>query len=250
MRVRPTATLALVIFAGYFAYFVAWSLLGVGFDEIADFVGNEFKETIIPLGIASILLALVAYRFGWWGAAIREKSPAGPRWLLVAPALMLLIALLLVVENGFGGSSFGYLVVFAIGVCLVGFSEELLFRGLMLVGFRGSLPEVWVWLFTTLLFGLAHFNNAISGQDLGETMNQVVFAFGLGSVLYLIRRVTATLIVCIALHAIWDFAATMAEGGGETGLILLIPLAAVTVYGLIRVLREPGPGSDEAAAIT
>lgn len=242
--------MALAIFAGYFAYFVVWNLLGVGFDEIADFVGNEFKDTIIPIGTVSILLALVAYRFGWWGATIREKSPAGPRWLLVAPALMLLIALLLVVENGFGGSSFGYVIVFAIGVCLVGFSEELLFRGLMVVGFRGSLPEVWVWLLTSLLFGLAHFQNAISGQDLGETMAQVVIAFGLGSLLYLTRRVTATLIVCIALHAIWDFAAEMMEeGGGETGLILLIPLAVVTVYGLIRVLREPVSGSDEAAAI-
>ena len=67
---------------------------------------------------------------------------------------------------------------------MVGFSEEITYRGLAVVGFRGGYSEVHVWLFTSILFGLLHGVNFFLGQDAVPTLRQVIFAFVLGSVFY------------------------------------------------------------------
>ena len=79
----------------------------------------------------------------------------------------------------------------ALGTALVGFSEEIAYRGLALVGFRGGYSEVKVWLFTSILFGLLHGVNVVLGQGAVLTVRQVIFAFVIGSVFYAIRRIRA-----------------------------------------------------------
>ena len=73
---------------------------------------------------------------------------------------------------------------------MVGFNEEIVFRGLSLVAFRGAgYKEVYVWLATSVLFGLLHGANVVLGQALAPTLTQIGFAFVLGSVFYVVRRV-------------------------------------------------------------
>ena len=92
----------------------------------------------------------------------------------------------------------------ALGTAMVGFSEEIAYRGLAVVGFRGGYGEVKVWLFSSILFGLLHGVNVILGQGAALTVRQVVFAFVIGSVLYAIRRISGTIIVPMVIHALWD----------------------------------------------
>lgn len=254
MRVKPGAAVAFAVLVGYAVYLIiVLAFGGVDYNEIADSTSNLIRAVVIPIGLGSILLAVTAKRLGWWDAAMRERAPVGPRWLLVVPALMLLIAVLNLVDKGFGGSSLEFVLVTAIAVSFVGFSEELLTRGLLLVGFRGSMGEVGVWFFTSLCFGLLHGINIIVGQAGGATLSQMAFAFVFGSVLYLTRRVTGTLIICIALHAIWDFSVLIVSSGATTstevpiglGQILVLPLVLIAAYGLVRVLRR----EDSAPAV-
>ncbi|MCB0827269.1 MAG: CPBP family intramembrane metalloprotease [Solirubrobacterales bacterium] len=256
MRTKPTPGLVLAIFVAYGIYLIiTFALSGVDYDQIGDSTENVLRAVVVPVGIGSALLALLTGRLRWWEAAIRERSPAGPRWLLVVPGLMLLIAVLNLVDNGVGDNSFGFLVVLAIGVCFVGFSEELLTRGLMLVGFRGSLSETWVWFLTSLLFGVLHGINIIAGQAVDDTLQQIGFAFAFGSVLYLTRRVAGTLIVCMVIHATWDFSVFAVESGSTVtttdtapgiGQLFMIPLILVSIFGLVRVLRRPQSGHRQA----
>ncbi len=46
---------------------------------------------------------------------------------------------------------------------------------------------------------------AFFGQSVSSTLQQVVFAFAVGLMYYVTRRLTGTLIVTMGLHAIWDF---------------------------------------------
>ncbi len=103
----------------------------------------------------------------------------------------------------------------ALGTALVGFSEEITYRGLAVVGFRGGYSEVRVWLFSALLFGLLHSVNVILGQGAVSTIRQVIFAFVLGSVFYAIRRISGTIVVVMVIHALWDFG-TFTHVAGRT----------------------------------
>ena len=80
-----------------------------------------------------------------------------------------------------------------------GFSEELLTRGLTIVGARGAMHEKWVWAFSGLVFGLIHVPNIVFGQAVGPTLQQVVFAFAVGLTYYVTRRIAGTLIVTMLL---------------------------------------------------
>jgi len=261
MRVKPTPAIALAIFVAYGIFLIlALQITGVDYDEIGDSTGNLIKGVVVPIGVGSILLAALTSRLGWWRPAVHEESKAGPRWLLVVPALLLLTAVANIVDNGFGGNVPGLLLVLAVGVIFVGFSEELLTRGLMLVGFRGSLPEVYVWFLTSALFGLLHGINFISGQGAADTFQQMGFAFAFGSVLYLVRRLAGTLVVCMALHAFWDFSVIATTTGPAVaatdtapgiGQLLILPMVLIAAYGLFKVLRQgrqAAPVPDAAGA--
>ncbi|MEZ0234555.1 MAG: lysostaphin resistance A-like protein [Actinomycetota bacterium] len=88
-----------------------------------------------------------------------------------------------------------------VGTIAVGIAEETLTRGLVLTALRGGMGEVGAWFWSSLLFGLLHGANIVLGQDVGPTLQQIVFAFVFGSVLYAARRSTGTLLVPIVLHA-------------------------------------------------
>lgn len=112
-------------------------------------------------------------------------------------------------------------VAASIVLLLVGFTEEMATRGLLLVGLRSRLSEGWVWFVSSALFALMHLTNALAGQGLGLTLTQVGMAFLGGTVFYIVRRTTGTLIWAMVLHGLWDFS-TFAVGHGAAG-----PLAAL-----------------------
>jgi uncharacterized protein len=92
------------------------------------------------------------------------------------------------------------------GGALVGFNEEVLTRGILVVGWRGSTPnEAWVWFWPTLLFGLLHLPNAFFGLGLVDAAIQVVFTFLFGTGQYIIRRLGGTLLIPVAFHGAWNF---------------------------------------------
>ena len=97
-----------------------------------------------------------------------------------------------------------------LGSLLVGFCEETATRGALIVGLRGRLMEPRVWLISTLLFAFMHLRNSVFGADPAATL-QVVLAFGGGSMLYLTRRLTGSLVFAMLLHGIWDFSSFLGE---------------------------------------
>jgi len=158
------------------------------------------KGIIVPAGIGAIVLIIVATALGWWRPALLElptDPPRPPRWLLIVPILVFIATLLGIDYANLGDMRAAMILWLAIGTALVGFTEELTYRGLALVGFRGGYSEVKVWLFTSILFGLLHGVNVVLGQGAVLTIRQVIFAFVIGSVFYTIRRISGTIVVAM-----------------------------------------------------
>ncbi len=133
-----------------------------------------------------------------------------------------------------------YLLWLAVGTLLVGFNEEIVYRGLSVVAFRGAYKEVYVWLATSILFGLLHGANVFLGQALVPTIQQIGFAFVLGSVFYVVRRVTGSLAVLMILHALWDFGSFTWAGAFEVTKVGPSVVAQTTVWaGLLMAARLP-----------
>jgi membrane protease YdiL (CAAX protease family) len=243
--VQPRPLIAVGVFAVYAAIVVAlWAALDVDYETVADTNRNIVEGIIVPIGAGALFLALVTTWLGWWRPALFEEERAGRRWMLLVPILIATVALISVAFIDWGSPNTDVLALLAVAVLLVGFSEELLTRGLLIVGFRGSMTEGWVWFLSVLLFGLLHSVNVFFGQSLGQTVFQMVFAAMLGTAFYVTRRVLATIVVGMLLHATWDFGVLGADatGGEAYGGILVWPLvviAFVAVWKLLRGAREP-----------
>jgi len=104
-----------------------------------------WRSVIPSLAAGALVIGLLGWWIGWWGAAMRDQHRTRVGWTLIAPVIYLVIALGTFAGTDWGNVSAGFLLVaLALGL-LVGFAEEFVCRGMLLVGLRGTFREVAVW---------------------------------------------------------------------------------------------------------
>jgi len=245
MKVRPRVWIGLAIYVGYVTVvFLVQQLSGVPYTELGDSGSNLFLGAGLSLIIASVLLAVTTTMLGWWRPALLDRHRS-VRWPIIAPILMAIAVIINLVAtdwSAYDGAFFAASIV----LILVGFTEELTTRGLLLTGLRGQLNEVWVWLITSALFALMHLVNTLSGQAIGPTLQQVGLAFLAGTIFYILRRTTGSLIWALVLHGLWDFSTFALSRGTPGPLAIAGPtleliagiLALATVAFVIRGANE------------
>jgi membrane protease YdiL (CAAX protease family) len=261
MRVKPSALSSIVAILGYMVVvFSVWAAVGMEYDEVGDTLENVQKGVVLAVALGAVYLVIATTVLGWWKPAIHEPRKVGSKWMWSIPVLLFLgaIANLATTKWGEIDGVGSYAAWLAIGTLLVGFSEELLTRGLAIVGGRGSMHEKWVWVFSGVIFALLHVPNAFFGQSVCSTALQVVFAFGVGLMYYVTRRLAGTLIVTMGLHAIWDFSVFIQDHSGMNledkpvaagGPVLYVAIV-LGVIALVKILKTGDvvePGGDQLA---
>lgn len=237
LKVHPRVWIGLAIFFGYtVVVFLVQRLSGVPYTDLGESGSNLFLGVGLSLIIAAILLTITTTLLGWWRPALREQKRS-VRWPIIAPIIMV-IALLLNLLATDWASYDGAFFAASIALILVGFTEELTTRGLLLTSLRSKLSEGWVWFLSTALFALMHLINAASGQDLLATLQQVAFAFLGGTIFYIVRRTTGTLVWAMVLHGLWDFS-TFAVGHGTPGAFAGVGPFVYLAAGVLALIFVP-----------
>lgn len=268
MRVKPSLLKGIAVLLGYLAIvFTVWAVTGTDYDTIGDRVENVRNAVTIAMACGVVFIVAVVSALGWWKPALREpRRAAHHRWMFAIPVLLVAGVVLNLAATQWGrfeelGTPLGaYVAWLAVGCAMVGFNEEMITRGQLIVAGRGSLHEGWVWFVTSLLFGLLHVPNAFFGQSVATTVQQVVMAFAIGTAYYVTRRITGLLLIPMILHGAWDFSTFVQDhsvGGmasrpvsfGGFAMYVVIPLALVAVW---RLHHDEGdvvePGGDQLAA--
>ena len=150
--------------------------------------------------------------------------------------------------NLFSGFSPDYpvpgLIWAAVSMALIGFIEELLFRGFL---FKAILKEGSVKtavIISSVTFGLGHILNLFTGQDVIDTLNQVVFAVAVGFVFTLAYYKSGSLWPCILAHSIIDVTSVFASDEGSQTLDLILHIAVIVLsvaYCIYLVKRVETP---------
>lgn len=251
MRIKPAWPAAVIVFLLYNLLIMGtWQLVGA---DYANLVGEDvvLKSVVLPLALGALFMASVVTWFGWWRPCLSESRPAAVRW----PLWLVLAGMLAFLGvNGaairWEALSASHLLMLATAGVLVGFNEELLARGVLVTGVRGSTSsEVRVWFWSSLLFGAMHLPNALFGIPWYGALAQCLFAFLMGGAFYVVRRTSGTILLPMLLHGTWDFVtfSGQAAGGMSPSSVLLqlgtyiLGLAAVVV-----LLRREG-GKEVAA---
>jgi uncharacterized protein len=240
MRQQARPGIALIVFVLYLiAFYGVWIINGVDYNRIGDDATTIAKWYVAPLAAGSVVLIIAVSAMGWWRPVLFEREKATPRWLLIGPILMALTAVVFLLSKDYSNTTTTMVLLLVIGSIGVGFGEEVATRGVLLTGFRGRFTEPWVWFWSTALFGLLHLPNAFFGAGI-SAVAQVFLAFGGGTMFYILRRVSGTLIWAMLLHGFWDFASFIGDGGGGAAALVFVngAIALVLVWVLLR--RERG----------
>jgi membrane protease YdiL (CAAX protease family) len=120
-------------------------------------------------------------------------------------------------------------------VLLVGFTEELMFRGVGLVTFRRmGLTEGKVALYSSVAFGAVHLSNAL-GTGTSAIFQAVVVSFT-GYMLYLTRRWAGVIWLAMPVHASQDFLILSGQVGVDPEATPLSFLVLPVMIGLAILL--------------
>lgn len=224
----------LVVFAGI----SAWrSRPSDDYPSLGETVDSVVRALVVPEGIAALALAVVVTALGWWRIATVDTTRSPLRWTWIAPALILVVCLVRLPLVDWTALPWHYFLLLGIGVLFVGVFEELMTRGVLLVGLRRRLPEFGVWIVSCVLFGLLHLLNALAGAGIGPTLIQVVFAASFGSVLYVARRLSGGLLLPVLLHAFWDFGsiAVSATARGDLGTMAIAGVIGIGAFAVLAL---------------
>ena len=136
---------------------------------------------------------------GGRGAALRELLAGLAMGALLMGAVIAVLALLGSYHVVDVGWSTGILAGLGAGV-LAGFTEEILFRGILLRLIEGWVGTWWALAITSFLFGISHLGNAHA-----TVFGAVAIALEAGILLGACYLLTRRLWLAIGLHAAWNF---------------------------------------------
>lgn len=238
-QLKPSVRLGLLLYAGYLAvFFAAWTINGVDYTRIGESVETTKLWYAIPTLAGCGFLAICISLLGWWRTVLFDRWKSGPAWVWILPAVMALIILNNFLRVPSGQLSGALLLWSSLGAVGVGFGEEMATRGSLIVGLRSRFSEGTVWLFSTLAFAALHVPNVIFGLPLSVMPVQVVLTFIMGSGLYVMRRISGTLILPMILHGLWDSSLFLSLATGVTPSAIQFTVYPLAVACSIVVLRR------------
>lgn len=237
-RLKPTLFHALIIVIFYAGLLVVIEMLmGVPYTDFSKSTNNMLYGVLIPISIGSVVLTGIALWSGWWKDLWRDKYYIKDHmWMHIFLALFMVAVVANFLVGRIGTLDHTYILITLVATVLVGYSEELLTRGLLVRGTRGSgFSEVKVFYIVIIVFGFMHGINFINGQPLAITIEQMFMAGLLGGVFYTIFRKTGFLIVPMIVHALWDFS-LFTQGLDHVGDLVLTSAGKINPLQIIGIL--------------
>lgn len=207
--------------------------------------GDESPAMLLGLAaIAAGIAAFIRYfhleqRYGLakWRGRARE-------YLYFLPMLVLMTG------NLWGGVGMAYggaaQVRAALSMLLVGFIEELIFRGFL---FRALLdrdaPPAAIAI-SAVTFGIGHLVNLLAGQGGLESLLQVLFAIAWGFLLTLVFYHSGSLLPCIAVHGLVDVFAKFSAADHGSGYLYVAATILLSAAYCAYLSRKPAALQPEA----
>ena len=166
-------------------------------------LGDESPAMLIALALisAGIFAFVKKYHLEEKYGLVKWKGKASDYWFFI-PMLILMTGNL---WRGFGIAYSGVAQIFAaVSMFLIGFVEEMIFRGFLFRILLKKDPAPVAITISAVTFGIGHIVNLFAGQANLETVVQVLFAIAWGFIFTFVFYKSGSLLVCIVVHGMVD----------------------------------------------
>ncbi|MDN4603337.1 CPBP family intramembrane metalloprotease [Paenibacillus sp. F6_3S_P_1C] len=250
LRVRPRVGWGVLTYFLYSAVFYAIFLLnGIDYTRVGESERTLLLWYIAPLSGGAVLTITMVTIYGWWRPSLVERRRLS-RWTMTLPIFMMVIAIVNMLTGDFTRVTPLMWLYLIFGSIMVGFNEEMINRGQLIVALRSRFGETGVWLLSTAMFAVFHLPNMFWGIGAGALF-QVMVAFGLGSIFYLARRSTGSLVASIFLHGFWDLSVFSANGASALPIAgILAPLLVIAAVITVPIILRREKRRDTAQSVS
>ena len=166
------------------------------------------------------------------------KGKAADYWFFI-PLIILMTGNL---WGGVGMDYSGMAQVFAvISMLLVGFVEEMIFRGFLFRILLKNDPAPVAVTISAVTFGIGHIINLFTGHANIETVIQILFAIAWGYIFTLVFYKSGSLVICIIVHGLID-AFSKFGAPGDVMILSYIYMGATIVGAVVYCIylsRKP-----------
>lgn len=206
-------------------------IAGTGPDgiDLLDLVKHGISPSI---GAASLFLLALVLVSRWWAEVGLAQGPQRGTLRVIWPWLLFLALFALSAMNAGLPPASVTLFILA-NTLMVGWSEEVMFRGIWL---RGLFRSGGIWgaiIGSSVLFGAMHVLNVFLTGDLRGAVIQALAAFLSGVFLAAVRLRTGSLWTGIVLHGLWDAGTFLVAAGGAAGAATAAGPTALGDFGSV-----------------
>jgi uncharacterized protein len=214
VEMKLTALVALGVYVMWQAIGMGIQIAGMGPEaiDLLDLVKHGLSQS---LAAASLFLLVVVVLFRWGREVGLAQGPQRGTLKVIWPWLLFLMLFAASALNAGLPPASVTLFILA-NTLLVGWSEEVMFRGVWLRGLFRSYG-IWVAIIgSSLIFGAIHVLNVFLTGDLRGALLQAAAAFLSGVFLAAVRLRTGSLWTGIVLHGLWDAGTFLVAAGATT----------------------------------
>ena len=208
-------------------------------------LGDDSPAVLAGLAVICAGLALFIWKNGLsekhglasWSENSRQMLWFVPLWIVAS-------------GNLWGGIRANYampgLAFAMVSMALVGFAEEVIFRGFLFKAMLDSGSEKSAIIVSSVTFGMGHIVNLLNGQGTSETVIQIAFAISVGLLFTLAFHYGGSLWPCIIAHSLIDVASVVSALEGLLHWIYLGVAFVVIVAYSVYLVRTGKPHADRA----
>jgi len=230
---------------GILAAVVYIATMGIGMFLMHNVFGGTYGDVSMlrTLVWVEVVLSLICIYFvrryaNWRQIGFGQTQWKQALWLL--PSVILLVILWAPIFGVFGGGSLGVLALIGTTTLLVGFSEELMFRGILL---RGALAQRGLFasmLISAVGFSLLHAVNIFGGAPAVAVVFQLVLTFLAGLFFAPVALKIRNLAPLMVWHWFWDFGTISASylGVENASLGFISPVVQSVLFIILFVLMR------------
>ena len=88
VRVSPRPWIGIAALASYLVVVVVQGTSGIPYTELAASARNLWRNGVLSIALASLVVAGLATWWGRWRPVLTERPRTRPKWLVIAPALI------------------------------------------------------------------------------------------------------------------------------------------------------------------
>lgn len=191
------------------------AIMGIGMFYMKTFMGisygqpemmNLFWFIMIILNVLNVFW--VTRYFSWRAIGFRPLDRKQLLWFL--PAIIVLIAMWVVFLSGLARASLSaaqwqLFALVGFTTLLVGFGEEIMYRGIVLHAFLTTGRVRWAMLVSAIAFSLLHAVNVFGGVPLLAVPIQLLNTFQFGFFFAPLMLKLNSILPLIIFHWLWDF---------------------------------------------